>query len=223
MEELSKSRRDYRSTVDAILNYDFGSPYAYLAVMRSERVLGIEPRFEPVVLGVIFRLRGSGSWGHTAAAEENFAEIERRRVAYGLEPVVYPEGWPQNTMHAMRAALWAERHSKSQAFTRAAFVRAFARRADLTDHDVLRDIAAEVGLPAGELEDAIAADEIKDDLKARTQAAIDAGVRGLPALRLDGRVYYGDDRLEDAAIALRSSSDSFFVSRGSTKGSGSVA
>src|SRR5512133_624502 len=96
--------------MDAILNYDFASPYAYLAAMRAEKVLGVEPRYEPIVLGAIFGLRGGGSGGHTDAAEENSAEIERRRAAYGLEPVVYPEGWPQNTLHAMRAALWAERH-----------------------------------------------------------------------------------------------------------------
>jgi 2-hydroxychromene-2-carboxylate isomerase len=208
--------------MDAVLNYDFASPYAYLAVMRAERVLGFEPRFEPVVLGVIFRLRGSGSWGHTDAAQANFDEIERRRLAYGLPPVTYPGGWPQNTLHAMRAALWAERHGASQAFTRAAFARAFQDDGDLTDHRVLRDVAAEVGLPASELDEAIAAPAIKGELKARTQGAIDAGVRGVPALRVAGRVHYGDDRLEEAARSERSPSESFAVSRGSTKGSGSV-
>src|SRR3954451_4245914 len=161
--------------MDVVLNYDFASPYAYLAVMRAERALGFEPRFEPVVLGVIFNLRGSGSWGHTDRAQSNFDEIERRRVTYGLPPVTYPEGWPQNTLHAMRAALWAERHGESQAFTRAAFARAFQQHGDLTDHDVLRDVAAEAGLPAHELEDAIATAAMKDELKARTQGAIDAG------------------------------------------------
>src|SRR5829696_7183497 len=201
--------------MDAVLNYDFASPYAYLAVMRAERVLGFRPRFEPIVLGVVFQVRGSGSWGHTDAAPANFAEIERRVAANGLEPITYPDGWPQNTMHAMRAALWAERHGRSHAFTRAAFTRAFAQRGDLTDHAVLRDVAASVGLPASELDEAIAEPAIKDELKARTQAAIDAGVRGVPSLRLGDQVFYGDDRLEEAASSRFSSSDSFFVSRGS--------
>jgi 2-hydroxychromene-2-carboxylate isomerase len=202
--------------MEPVLCYDFGSPYAYLAAMRATQVLGVEPRFEPVVLGVIFQLRGRGSWAHTDAREENLAEVGRRAAAYGLEPVTYPDGWPQNTLHAMRAALWAEGHGKAPAFTRAAFEHAFARGGDLTDHDVLRELAAGAGLPASELEDAIAAPDIKDELKRRTTAAIDAGVRGVPALRIGDRVFYGDDRLEEASTFLRSSSDILRVSRGST-------
>ena len=45
-----------------LLFYDLGSPYAYLAVERAERVLGAPPELRPVLLGAIFAARGSGSW-----------------------------------------------------------------------------------------------------------------------------------------------------------------
>src|SRR4051794_980023 len=88
----------------AILYYDLMSPYAYLAAARVETVLGERPRFEPVLVGAIFHLRGSGSWGQTDRRAEGMAECERRAAAYGLPPIAWPDPWPGNSLHAMRVA-----------------------------------------------------------------------------------------------------------------------
>jgi 2-hydroxychromene-2-carboxylate isomerase len=185
------------------LFYDLGSPYAYLAVERAERVLGVAPVLRPVLLGAIFAARGHGSWSQTPARADGQAEIERRAVAYGLPPVRWPPGWPPNTLHAMRAAVWAERRGRADAFARAAFRRAFAAGADLADLAVLAEIGASVGLPADELEAAIADPAVKDELRARTDAAFALGVRGVPTLRVGRELFYGDDRLEAAATNRR--------------------
>jgi 2-hydroxychromene-2-carboxylate isomerase len=182
------------------LFYDLGSPYAYLAVERAERVLGVAPVLRPVLVGAIFVARGHGSWSQTQGRAEGIAEIERRAAAYGLPPVRWPPGWPPNTLPAMRAAVWAERHGRGAAFARAAFRRAFAAGEDLADVAVLARAAAGAGLPAGELAAALADPAIKDELRARTEAALALGVRGVPTLRIGERLLYGDDRLEEAAV-----------------------
>jgi 2-hydroxychromene-2-carboxylate isomerase len=181
------------------LFYDLGSPYAYLAVERAERVLGVAPVLRPVLLGAIFAARGHGSWSQTPARAEGVAEVERRAAAYRLPHVRWPPGWPPNTLHAMRAAVWAERQGRGAPFARAAFRRAFAAGEDLGALAVLAGAADDAGLPGGELERAIADPAIKDELRARTQAALALGVRGVPTLRAGGRLLYGDDRLEEAA------------------------
>ena len=81
----------------------------------------------------------------------------------------------------------------------AAFRRAFAEGADLADPRVLADIAAAVGLDGTGLASAIAARDVKDDLRARTEAALDLGVRGVPTLAIGDRLLYGDDRLDEAS------------------------
>src|SRR4051794_5353528 len=91
------------------LYYDLGSPYAYLATERAAEVLGVEPRLQPVLVGGIFVARGHGSWSQTSDRESRIAEVEERAAAYGLPPLRWPEGWPNNTLAAMRAAIWAER------------------------------------------------------------------------------------------------------------------
>jgi 2-hydroxychromene-2-carboxylate isomerase len=177
------------------LYYDLGSPYAYLAFTRAERVLGVRPALRPIVLGPIFALRGRGSWARTDTRAEGIAEVERRAREYGLAPLRWHPGWPQNTLHAMRAVLWAERHDRAWAFTEAAFARAFEHGEDLSDHATLRRAAADAGLPEAELEAAIAAPAIKDELKARTEQAIARGVRGVPTFATPDALYYGDDAL----------------------------
>ena len=182
-----------------LLFYDLGSPYAYLAVARAERVLGTPPELRPVLLGAIFAVRGHGSWSATPRREAGMAEVERRAAAYGLPPLRWPADWPPSTLAAMRAAVWAEREGRGAPFARAAFRRAFAEGADLADPRVLADIAAAVGLDGTALGGAIAAPDVKDDLRARTEAAFDLGVRGVPTLAVGDRLLYGDDRLEEAS------------------------
>jgi len=102
-----------------VLYYDLASPYAYLAVARAPDVLGSEPELQPILLGAIFGYRGRGSWAHTPERAAGEAEIERRAAAYGLPPVVWPDGWPLNSLAAMRAATHAKRERLQREFARA--------------------------------------------------------------------------------------------------------
>jgi 2-hydroxychromene-2-carboxylate isomerase len=182
-----------------LLFYDLGSPYAYLAVERAEGVLGVGPDLRPVLLGAIFAARGHGSWSQTAQRAAGIAEVERRAAAYGLPPLRWPDPWPPNTLAAMRAATWATRAGRGDAFARAAFARAYAGGEDLADVAVLARAAADAGLDPDAVADAIATAAVKDDLRARTEAAIALGVRGVPTLLVGDRLLYGDDRLEEVA------------------------
>jgi 2-hydroxychromene-2-carboxylate isomerase len=98
----------------------------------------------------------------------------------------------------MRAATWATREGAGAAFARAAFRQAFARGEDIYGLDALAAIAGEVGLDGDALRAGVADPEVKAALRAATDAAWEGGVRGVPTLRGGGRLYYGDDRLEEA-------------------------
>jgi 2-hydroxychromene-2-carboxylate isomerase len=185
-----------------VLYYDLGSPYAYLAVARCRQVLGANVTLQPVLVGAIFAHRGWGSWGDTAERESNMAEVERRARAYGLPSVRWPQGWPNNTLSAMRAAVWAGESGAGDAFARTAFAAAFAEAKDLSDLDVVREVAAAAGLDPNTAATAAADPRIKAELKRVTDEAIADGVGGVPCTRVDGRVFYGDDRLEQAAELL---------------------
>jgi 2-hydroxychromene-2-carboxylate isomerase len=198
-------RRCYNLLIDklVVFSFDLGSPYGYLAAERiAAGILGVEPRWEPVLLGAIFGYRGRGSWAHTDARERNLAEIQERAARYGLPAFAWPEGWPGDGLAAMRAATWAAARDNGQRFAVAAYRRAFAD-GDALSLEVLADVAASAGLDGDELRAAIATPGIKARLRATTDAAYAAGVTGVPTVRVDDTIFYGDDQLERAADAAR--------------------
>jgi 2-hydroxychromene-2-carboxylate isomerase len=186
------------------LYFDLGSPYAYLAIARAEAVFGHQPDLEPVLLGAIFRMRGSGSWSQTADRAKGMAEVERRALAYGLPAVVWPEEWPLDGLRTMRAATWAKQNNMIDVFSKAIFSHQFVSGRDLSSIDALAAVAEEVGLSGDELRAAVDSQAVKDQLKTATAHAWELGVRGVPTVRVGQRLFYGDDQLELAASTLRS-------------------
>jgi 2-hydroxychromene-2-carboxylate isomerase len=183
------------------LYVDLGSPYAYLAVERAPALLGAEPRLRPVLLGAIFARRGWGSWSATPARAGRIADLEARAARAGLPRFTCPPGWPADGLAAMRALTWADMEGRATAFARSVFRLQFAGGADIADLDVLETAAREAGLRPGGLRAAIADPAVKQRLREATDAAWEAGVRGIPTLALGGTLHYGDDRLEAAVAA----------------------
>jgi 2-hydroxychromene-2-carboxylate isomerase len=186
----------------AELYFDLGSPYAYLALERAESVLGEPVTLVPVLVGAIFGWRGHGSWALTEERAAGMAEIARRAREYGLPPMDWPPDWPANALSAMRCATWAARQRRLPEFARVVGRRQWTQAADIADRDVLAACAREVGLDAEAMFEAIQAPELKEQLRAATERAFGDGVRGVPTVRVGERLFFGDDRLEDAAAAL---------------------
>ncbi len=181
---------------------DVGSPYAWLAAERVERVLGADVGWEPVLLGAVFAARGFGSWSLTDARAAGIEEVERRAELYGLPAVRWPEPWPGNMLLAMRAATAAAEAGCARAFLLAALRLGFVHGRDLSDPAAVKDAALRAGVDGEELLAAASTPEVKDALRARTEAAVAAGVRGVPTVLVGTEAFWGDDRLEDAARAL---------------------
>jgi 2-hydroxychromene-2-carboxylate isomerase len=183
--------------------FDLGSPYSYLTVARARAVLGAEPELAPILAGAIFAARGRGSWFATDERDANVADIERRARLCGLPEMAWPPEEPPHTLDAMRAAVWAARRGRLPEFALAAFRVAFAGGRDLRDREALRAAAEAAGLPAAGLDAAVADPSVKAELRERTDAAWALGVRGVPTIAAGGELYFGDDRLEQAAAAAR--------------------
>jgi 2-hydroxychromene-2-carboxylate isomerase len=181
--------------------FDLGSPYAHLALSRAPAVLGEEPLLQPVLLGAIFARRGFGSWSATPAREGRIAELEARAERYGL-PLRWPTVWPADGLKAMRAATWAKQEGRGAAFAKATFAAHFVAGADIADVEVLAECAREAGLDAGMLPKALEDAAVKQELREATDAAWEAGVRGVPSMRIGEAIFFGDDQLELAAFTL---------------------
>lgn len=189
----------------ATFYFDLGSPYAYLT---AERVSGLfteagleQPEWQPILLGGLFRHFDRDSWSKGPGREEGIAEVERRAAAYGLPPIAWPDPWPGNTLFAMRVATFAKQTGRTVSFSLAAFRQAFAAGRDLTDPDNVLIAAAACELHPRALLKAVQTDIVKGALREATDRAAELGVRGVPSLVIGERVFWGDDRVEEAVAA----------------------
>ena len=184
--------------------FDLGSPYAYLAAERIERVLpGTEIVWQPVLVGGLFKLTGRSSWalGDHLRRQTGMAEIEARAERYGLPPLRWPDPWPGDYLYAMRAVTYAFERGAGEAMAHAAFRAAFGEGVNLSLAAPVLAAAAQAGLDPTEVQDAVGRPEVKLRLREATDAAHRAGVFGVPTFAVGDALFWGDDRLEDAAAA----------------------
>jgi 2-hydroxychromene-2-carboxylate isomerase len=162
--------------------------------------VGELPEWQPILLGGLFKRFGRDSWANGPERERGMLEIERRAGQYGLPPFRWPRPFPANTLVAMRAATYAKQIGRPVAFSLAAFRQAFAAGRDLTDGDnvALAGAAAEIHPRA--LNAAVGRESVKLALREATDRAGDFGVRGVPSIAVGRAIFWGDDRLEEAAV-----------------------
>jgi 2-hydroxychromene-2-carboxylate isomerase len=189
----------------AIFYYDFGSPYAYLT---AERIAGLfaeagaePPEWQPILLGALFVRFDRDSWGNGPGREQGMRVCEERAEEYGLPEIRWPDPWPPNSLFAMRAATFAKEIGRAVSFSLAAFRQAFAAGRDIGDRDNVLLAAAAAEIHPRALVAAAERDSLKTALREATDRAGDLDVRGVPSVVVGGEVYWGDDRLEDAAAA----------------------
>lgn len=186
--------------------FDVGSPYAYLAAERLETVLPAPARWQPVLLGGLFKLTGRSSWalGDYRRRQIGMAEIERRARRYGLPPIRWPDPWPTDYLGAMRAATFAFLSGQEQGrgFALCAFRDGFVHGHELSIEAHVLSAGEAVGLGRAAVASAIRDSEIKQRLRAATESAHALGVFGVPTIAVGDELFWGDDRLEDAAAHL---------------------
>jgi 2-hydroxychromene-2-carboxylate isomerase len=176
--------------------YDLACPFSYLVAERVERVLGeVEWIPAPAVA-----LDGGALWARFEA-EQALAEREARAERL---PLVWPDGFPANTRHALRVASYAGENGAGPGFALAAMRLAFCGGFDLEDPEIIGVAAAAAGLSfEGCLE--AARDPSRDvPLWATARGLHGRGVRRLPAIRLDRRWLSGE-RVLDSVALLRAS------------------
>ena len=174
--------------------------------MAAERIGELLPDadWRPIYLFGLFKLNGRSSWVLSDEREPRMAEIERRAESYGLPPVRWPVALQENVVGLARAATFARRRDRVVPFSLAAFRAIFVEGRDPSRPDELRRIASEAGLDPEELVRGIADPQVKDELRATTDEAHRRGVPGVPTVVVGDRVFWGDDRLDEAASYARS-------------------
>jgi 2-hydroxychromene-2-carboxylate isomerase len=187
--------------VTARFYFDLNSPYSYLAAHRVDDVIGEDVEWVPIAFPFVLRAHQRQPWSLRPGRETGMRDCERRAAELGLPPIVWPEGWPAGTysVEGARAVLAAKAQGREREMAKAVFARVFVHGDALNDRAALEAAAAEAGVEG--LAEALEGDEVRRGLREATDAAIARGVEGVPTVEIGGELFWGDDRLEEAARA----------------------
>ncbi|MEZ4224854.1 MAG: 2-hydroxychromene-2-carboxylate isomerase [Polyangiaceae bacterium] len=185
--------------------FDYSCPYAYLASTRVERIAratGAELSYEPFLLGGVFRALGSETPDllpmSPARARINGLDMQRWAELFDV-PLEMPATHPNRTVLALRATLASGDVPRA---AHALFHAYWVDATDLSDPEVVRRALDAAGIDGAAAVDRANDDDIKTDLRRRTDVALERGVFGAPACFVDDRLYWGQDRLALVAEAL---------------------
>ena len=198
--------------------YDLACPYSYLAATQLAQLAartGANLHFRPMVLGRV-QAEEHESAGDSeprrpsprlSAARLRYLQTDLTRWARRLRvPFHFPSRYPTNTIQALRLCVQAQERSEAlhQALALRLFRAYWAQDEDLLDQQVLARALVDVGLSPEDLLAGCTRLEVREALRAQTEAAVERGIFGAPTFIVGDELFYGSDRLDFVEAALQS-------------------
>lgn len=171
--------------------------------MAAERIGELIPDAEwrPIYAFALFKLNGRTPWVLTDERPARLREIQERAAGYGLPPIRWPQGLPERNIDLVRAATVAKHEGREEDFALATFRAIFLEGGDPSRPDALRRVASQAGLDPDAVLARIGEQDVKDEVRAAIDEAHARGVPGVPTVTVGDEVFWGDDRLDEAAAA----------------------
>ncbi|WP_408959675.1 DsbA family protein [Natrinema sp. 74] len=204
MADADTDADDIATTSDRITVYaDYVCPFCYLGTRsleqyREDRDAPLDVEWRPFDLRRGKR-NPDGSIDHDAddGKDEGYYEqakqnVRRLQKEYGVE--MAQEMVSEVDSFDAQVASWYVKEDypeQWEAFDEAIYTALWQDGRDIGDADVLADLADDVDLPADEIRDAIADENLRSELEDRFAEAQQTGVTGVPTFVSDGRVARG--------------------------------
>ena len=202
--------------------FDCSSPWTYLAFHRIQPIaleVGAEILWRPILVGGVFNAINQDVYTERAKIGDRLAEGQAsaagRKARYYFKDLAdwsrltglaigQPPVFPVNSVKVMRACYVAAEHDRLVAFARAAFEAYWGELKDISQDDVVASIARRAGLDEREILEKIVTPHYKQKLRDATDELMARGGFGSPTIFVEGDdLYFGNDRLEVVADALR--------------------
>jgi len=190
--------------------FSFQSPWAYIGhnVFRNvAKTYDLKVNYKPVVLVDLFSETGGLPLmkRHPVRQRYRMVELQRWRDKRGLKFHLQPANWPFNARLADGVVIAAiQAGVDPEPFMRSAFAAVWEGQLNLAEPATLMQLADQSGLSGKQLVERSGSDEISTAYEQNRQDALAADVFGSPVYVLDGEVFWGQDRIELLADALKS-------------------
>lgn len=191
--------------------FDCSSPWTYLAFHNIQPLaaeLGVPIAWRPFMVGGVFNTVNPSVYEQRATpvpakARYMIKDLQDWARLADLKIKMPPSVFPVNSVKVMRACLVLEPQGKLVPFATAAFEAYWSDDRDISQDEVVADIARKAGVDPAPLLQAIVAQDVKDRLKANTDDLIARGGYGSPTIFVDGiDMFFGNDRLPLVRAAI---------------------
>jgi 2-hydroxychromene-2-carboxylate isomerase len=188
--------------------FDVGSPAAYLAWTQLPRIAqeaGASVAYRPFLLGGVFQATGNRSPMEVVPKGQYMRDdLQRFAQRYGV-PFQHNPHFPINTLTLMRGATGVQLREPQRlpAYADAVFRAIWVDACNMGDAATVGAVLQQAGFDGQQLLAWAADPEVKERLKSVTQDAVARGVFGAPTFFVDGRMYWGQDRLDFVKEALQ--------------------
>ncbi|CDX34369.1 DsbA oxidoreductase [Mesorhizobium sp. SOD10] len=192
---------------DDRLLVSIGSTYTYLSVMRLAKIqaeTGIEFRWRPFnVRSIMIEMDNIPFAKKPVKAAYMWRDIERRAAMYRMVPKL-PAPYPLAELErANRVAVIAAREGWCEAYAKESYRRWFEMGEPAGSEPNISASIEKAGQKPEPILREADGDAAKADLAAATEQAKSLGIFGSPSFLVDGELFWGDDRLDDAMRWLR--------------------
>ncbi|MGQ0528657.1 MAG: 2-hydroxychromene-2-carboxylate isomerase [Panacagrimonas sp.] len=178
--------------------FDFISHNAYLAWARAQQLasdhgLSFEP--VPVVFGAMLSAHGQIGPAEVPPKSRWMLRDVLRKAAQLNLPIAPPHSHPFKSLSVLRLACCSLSASQRLRLIDTLWRATWAQSRDVTDAEVLRTTLATAGFDAESLLAESGSEAVKLQLRANTDAALAAGVFGVPSVWVRGQLFWGYDDL----------------------------
>ena len=182
--------------------FDFASPASFLGYTQIEGIAertGAALVWKPMLLGGVFKATGNASPVLIPAKGRWMNDDIMRWAQRHGTSIIYPEGFPLNTLALMRGAVGyqlREGQGRFRLYVDLIYRAIWQRQIDLRDAETLAGLLRDNGFDPDAFLLMVAEPEIKQALIAATEAAVERGVFGAPTFFVDGVMHFGQERLD---------------------------
>jgi 2-hydroxychromene-2-carboxylate isomerase len=189
--------------------FDFGSLATYLAHTQMDKIkaeTGASPEYLPMLLGAVFKATGNASPASVPAKGKYiFVDFKRFADSYGV-PLETNPFFPiiTTTLMRMLTGLQMRSDARMHEFMDTIFKAIWVDAMNLNAPEVVEQVLREAHFDPVELLQLANEQATKDRLKDITTQAVDRGVFGAPTFFVGQDMFWGQDRIEQLKVALKS-------------------
>ena len=180
--------------------FDFISPYSYLAhkkiqIIKKEK--NIIFNYKPILVGGLHNLQGITAPAFIKAKLKHMISdcnliAEKDNFAF-----MWNSKFPLNSLNIMRGYLYLNNETKDL-YLDVIFDAYWRDNLDISNEKTLTSLLKKYKIDTIAFHKDIKNSKIKDELKSVTQAAHEKGIFGTPTFVVNGKIFWGQDRLEFA-------------------------